>query len=115
MPFRVAESLGRRSSRLVTAREVAEHLSVDAAFVYEHVVELGARRLGDGPKARLRFSLSEVDERLGSCSGSRGSQAADPAPALDSGLRRRRQSGTAFDLLPIRGEIRRLPDVGSAA
>ena len=65
----VAESLGRRSSRLVTAREVAEHMSVDESYVYEHAVELGARRLGAGPKARLRFTLVEVDARLSACLG----------------------------------------------
>ena len=47
----VAESLGRRSARLVTAREVAEHLSVDESYVYEHAAELGARRLGESERS----------------------------------------------------------------
>ena len=35
-------------------------LMVEASFVYEHAVELGAMRLGSGPRARLRFDLEDV-------------------------------------------------------
>lgn len=100
----VAERLRgpRLDGRLVGVREVAAFLDVEESYVYEHAVELGARRLGDGPKARLRFSLREVDERV-SCLGSRGSKSLPAAPA--KALRRRRVagSGTNIDLLPIRG------------
>lgn len=54
---------------LVTAEVVAEHLGVERSYVYENAVKLGVRRLGDGPKARLRFSLADVD-RLLTCSSS---------------------------------------------
>ena len=101
----VAEGLGRHSARLVTAREVAAHLSVDEGYVYEHAVELGARRLGNGPKARLRFSLTDIDQRLGSCLASRGSEPLGAASMQGSRVRRRRPSGTSVPLLPIRGEI----------
>jgi hypothetical protein len=101
----VAESIGRRSSRLVTAREVAEHLSVDEGYVYEHAVELGARRLGTGPRARLRFSLTEVDERLSTRLAGRGSRPESPASRQTSHRRRRQGMGTRADLLPIRGQI----------
>jgi hypothetical protein len=71
---------------LVGVGEVAEYLSVAASWVYEHAAELGARRLPtkprrrpDGtmsrPTPRLRFSLSEVDERLSACSTGRRSEA----------------------------------------
>jgi hypothetical protein len=48
----------------VTAREVAEHLGVETNYVYGHAAKLGARRLGTGPKARLRFRLALVEESL---------------------------------------------------
>jgi hypothetical protein len=48
----------------VTAREVADHLGVETSYVYEHAAKLGARRLGTGPKARLRFRLALVEEAL---------------------------------------------------
>jgi hypothetical protein len=99
----VAENLRQRSTRLVTAREVAEHLSVDEGYVYEHAAELGVRRLGEGPKARLRFSLVEVDERLSACSVVRGSIVPESSAGAAIRRRRRRSLGTGVDLLPIRG------------
>jgi hypothetical protein len=54
--------------RRPSAAKVAEYLNVDRAFVYENADELGARRLGSGPRARLRFPLEEVDSRQGPCS-----------------------------------------------
>jgi hypothetical protein len=52
---------------LVDAQAVADYLAVDRGWVYAHAGELGARRLGEGPKARLRFSLDEVDALLTPC------------------------------------------------
>jgi hypothetical protein len=46
--------------RLVSAAEVARELNVGRQWVYEHADELGARRLGDGPRGRLRFDLETV-------------------------------------------------------
>jgi hypothetical protein len=89
---------------LVDAETVARYLEVDRDFVYVHAAELGARRLGTGPKARLRFSLSEVDERLRTCSVGRESD--DAAKRKSKPIRRRRRSeplGTGAPLLPIRG------------
>jgi hypothetical protein len=37
----------------------AAYLAVEESYVYEQAAELGARRLGLGPKPRLRFSLAE--------------------------------------------------------
>lgn len=48
------------ADRLVTAAEVAHELRVERQWVYEHAEELGARRLGDGPRGRLRFDLETV-------------------------------------------------------
>ena len=101
---RLAGQLEQRRAHggLVTAGELAERLGVDRDFVYEHAAKLGARRLGDGPKARLRFDAGEAEQAI-TCLASRRSQAADPAPALASPRRSRRRSGTTVDLLPIRG------------
>lgn len=51
--------------RFISAEEVARRWNVGRRWVYEHAEELGARRLGDGPKPRLRFDAEEVAEHLG--------------------------------------------------
>ena len=100
----VAERLrGPSRSRLLDARAVADHLGVDPGWVYEHADELGVRRLGAGPKARLRFILEDVDRAV-ACSASRQSQeAASSAGKPGQPRRRTSRSGTGVPLLPIRG------------
>jgi hypothetical protein len=55
-----------RSSRpaetpdLLTVADVARRLSVSTSWVYAHKRDLGVLRLGDGPKARLRFDARAV-------------------------------------------------------
>ena len=49
---------------LVDARELAEELGVSIDYVYTHASELGAMRLGSGPKARIRFDLDEARQTL---------------------------------------------------
>jgi len=91
----------------LTAEQVAQVLAVDRAYVYEHAAELGGRRLGDGPKARLRFRVEDLEERL-PCLSSRGPQPSASAAAKP--LKRRRAGqrlGTNAPLLPIRD--RRVP------
>jgi hypothetical protein len=89
---------------LVDAAAVADYLGVERGWVYEHAGELRARRLGSGPRARLRFSLADVDQALTSClTGRESTPPRDPAVGP---IRRRRRSaglGTAVELLPIRG------------
>lgn len=60
---RVAELVGRAAG-FVDAQTVASELRVERDWVYAHAHELGAVRLGDGPKARLRFDLTHVRERV---------------------------------------------------
>jgi hypothetical protein len=60
LALRVAELLEQRGARrssggLVDAAELARRLGTDRSWVYSHAEELGAIRLGSGPKARLRF------------------------------------------------------------
>lgn len=87
---------------LVDAQTLAAYLGVNVGYVYEHADELRARRLGTGPKARLRFSIPDVDAALMSpCSEGRKSE---PEPRSTS---RKRSTPTNLcpsgaPLLPIR-------------
>jgi hypothetical protein len=45
---------------LATAAEVAQALGVGTSWVYANKRRLGAIRLGEGPKARLRFDLEQA-------------------------------------------------------
>ena len=43
------------STAWLDAQEVAQRLGVSREWVYEHADELGALRIGSGPRPRLRF------------------------------------------------------------
>jgi hypothetical protein len=63
----------RRSARgLATAADVAEQLGVHKSWVYAHADELGAIRLGEGEKARLRFDPERVARAVGATPPERG-------------------------------------------
>ena len=81
------------SPRLLTPSQVADRFAVSRTWVYEHAVELGAIRLGDGPRARLRFDPEHVVQALNRAP-------TEQAPRSDSQPRGRSQKG----LLPIGGE-----------
>jgi hypothetical protein len=86
--------------RWVGADRVADHLGVEVSYVYEHANELDARRLGSGPRARLRVRLDLVDAAL-----LRKDRAAEPPRPRGITARRRRRSrgpSTHVPLLPIR-------------
>jgi hypothetical protein len=84
--------------RIVDARGVAETYGVSRHFVYTHADELGAIRLGSGPRARLRFDLLEVAQRL------RARAARNPTPAPPAHARRRsRRRVPAEHLIPYDG------------
>jgi hypothetical protein len=57
---------------LADAAEVARRLRVHENWVYAHADELGAIRLGDGEKARLRFDLGRVARAIGVTESERG-------------------------------------------
>jgi hypothetical protein len=61
------------ASELLTAADVARRFGVDRAWVYGHSGELGAVRLGDGPRGRLRFDPERVRKALDARSPSEGS------------------------------------------
>jgi hypothetical protein len=106
------QELAPHSGELVDAAAVARYLGCKRSWVYENAEWLGARRLGQGPKPRQRFSLAEVDARLlerTACSSSRGSESG--VSSVVEPIRRRHAGtdlGTGVRLLPIRG--RRPPD-----
>jgi hypothetical protein len=87
-------------------KSLPERFGVTRNFVYEHADELAVRRLGSGPRARLRFDLRDVESRI-ACLGSR--ESTPPDAASQAALRRRRRplTGTTVEVLPIRGA--RLP------
>jgi len=62
---------------LVDARTLADRLGVARGFVYAHADELGAVRLGDGPKAPLRFDVEQAKSAM-SCSYSKRSLVEKP-------------------------------------
>jgi hypothetical protein len=63
---KLAEFVGDRGKTfgLVGPRELAEGLGVSLDYVYAHATELGAMRLGSGPKARIRFDLDSARRLL---------------------------------------------------
>jgi hypothetical protein len=65
---RLAERLRRltpaSAEPLVDAAEIARLHGKTRSCVYEHAGELGAVRLGSGPRPRLAFSPARVAERL---------------------------------------------------
>ena len=54
----------REAKGLATAAEVAARLGVGRGWVYANQELLGVIRLGDGPKARLRFDLDRAAQAL---------------------------------------------------
>ena len=88
---------------LVDAAMVARALGVSRDTVYVNAARLGARRLGDGPRPRLRFVLAEAVAAWTSCPESERSEFAEqPVVAAPSPRRRASRSGTALDALPVR-------------
>ncbi len=62
---RVAAMVGPSTTfGLVGPRKLAQELGVSTDYVYAHATELGAMRLGSGPKARLRFDLDAARQAL---------------------------------------------------
>ena len=50
------------SARVLSAREVSKLLGRSAPWVYAHATELGAIRMGNGPKARIGFDLTNIEQ-----------------------------------------------------
>jgi hypothetical protein len=109
---RIVELLdgGRQDGQLIDAAEVARRYGISRSTVYERAADLGAIRLGNGPRARLRFDAELVAERLrGDVNGARPKD----RPELAAGRRRRRKGGRSakvgVELLPIRAQAAMSP------
>jgi len=99
-----AEDTESQSTKLMDARQLAKHLGLNRAWIYEHANELGAIVLGDGPRPRLRFDPEAAAQVLRTRRRRREkpgyvAQAAERSrPA-----RRRRRTEDTVPLLPIHG------------
>ena len=102
---RVVEILERRglqNRELVDATELARRLGIERSWVYSHAIELGAVKLGSGPKPRLRF-----DPQIAARVLRKAGEGATADPPARSGKRADRPSAggeSKVQLLPIRGE-----------
>lgn len=65
----LATSTSAPTVGLIDARELAELLGVARDWVYANADRLGGVRLGDGPRARLRFDADRAREALVARSG----------------------------------------------
>jgi hypothetical protein len=55
---------GPGTHQLLDPKDLARALNVSLDYVYAHAADLGAMRLGDGPKARLRFDLHTAQRAM---------------------------------------------------
>ena len=92
----VEERIAPPSAPLVDAAELARRLGIERSWVYAHASELGALRLGRGPRARLRFDFEIVIARMRIAmeSDDRGPKARQRRPPAHA---------PGPDLLPIKG------------
>jgi hypothetical protein len=82
---------------MLTVSQLANHLHLNRAWVYEHADELGAIRIGSGPKARIRFDFHTATDALKQQRASRTPTLA-PVKPLKS---RRRRTPASVPLLPV--------------
>ena len=79
---------------LIDVIELARRTGLSRTWIYEHARELGAIRLGDGPRARLRFNPDTVKRLL----------EREPPPRVEPTPARQRRPIRAMndiELLPI--------------
>lgn len=100
----VPQNPAREGLALVDAATLAAGWGVSRDWVYERADELGALRLGNGPKARLRFDPIVARAALARY-GSERSQAQNPSADAVSELPAPRRSGKRADRSPQPGSI----------
>lgn len=86
-------------NRLLTAAELAQRFGVSRYWVYEHANELGAIRLGEGNRGRLRFDMQVAADAMNARTRSATAQ---PTPKRRPG-RPRKRPASSIPLLPYRG------------
>ena len=84
-------------SRLLTAEQLARHLGLNRAWVYEHAAELGAIQLGDGPRPRLRFDAQLAAQAL----QARRRRSEPTTTSKQPRPPRRRRTPSTVPLLPV--------------
>ena len=82
--------------RLLTAAQVAEKFGVSKDWLYANAGPLGAIRMGSGPRARLRFDRTTIEDRFAQLSSRRRSRPIR-VRKTDRGA-----GGRGGDLLPVR-------------
>ncbi|WP_270006583.1 hypothetical protein [Solirubrobacter deserti] len=70
---------GVAPGRYVDAATLACTLGVERDWVYARAAQLGAVRLGDGPRARLRFDLEQVRATLADAGSAAEAERVPPA------------------------------------
>jgi hypothetical protein len=93
----------RPAAQLVDAAGLAQILGVSRAYVYEHRDELGAVRVGEGRRPRIRFDVDRARAAWTARDASEQSRA--PEPPISAGVVRRRRSPAARSrsgLLPVK-------------
>ncbi len=86
----LAQTTRSEDEGLVDASTAARLLGVSTGWVYAHADELGAVKLGSGPKPRLRFDLSVIYRT-------------ETPESLRAGVIDRRPRVEGVDLLPVGG------------
>ena len=89
------------SRDLMDAGQLAKHLGLTRAWVYEHAQDLGAIQVGNGPRPRLRFDPTLAREALRA--RRHRSDQSEPTKALarPPGRPRRRPTTMSVPLLPV--------------
>jgi hypothetical protein len=95
---------------LVDAHEIARLVGRSRWWVYEHAGELGAVRLGSGPRARLGFWPARVEAYI---QGTADLRAPVPSPPRTH-TRRRRTTRTPVELLAFTRDDERATGLPSA-
>ena len=85
------------AERLVEATELASLLGVTRTTIYERATELGALRIGDGQRPRLRFNVATALTAW-------QDRAPRHEPEPERTTSRRRNMSRTTELLPIRGQ-----------
>lgn len=82
------------AARVLNVREVAQLLGRSGAWVYGHASELGAIRMGTGPRARIGFDLVRIEQ------WKRENEIGPPAARKPPRRRVRRNTSSGANLIP---------------
>lgn len=97
----ILEQRGLQGRELVDAAELARRFGIERSWVYSHAIELGAVKLGQGQKPRLRFD-PQIAARMLRKVGE-GSAADPPARSGERAGQPQRDRRSEVSLLPIKG------------